>query len=59
MMPYSSYFSSAPYSFFSNQSGLGQGFQNQNPHFNPAFFGGGGNDSGAWNPHGVKRTRQE
>ncbi|PGH12147.1 hypothetical protein AJ79_04441 [Helicocarpus griseus UAMH5409] len=36
------------------------GFQNQNPHFNPAFFGQphGGND-GAWNPHGVKRTRQE
>ncbi|KAM5442529.1 hypothetical protein MferCBS31731_002407 [Microsporum ferrugineum] len=34
------------------------GFQTQNPHFNPAFFSGGGND-GAWNPHGVKRTRQE
>ncbi|KAK2782665.1 hypothetical protein FQN52_000765 [Onygenales sp. PD_12] len=36
------------------------GFQQQNPHFNPAFFGQphGGND-GAWNPHGAKRTRQE
>ncbi|OJD17529.1 hypothetical protein AJ78_02398 [Emergomyces pasteurianus Ep9510] len=36
------------------------GFQNQNPHFNPAFFGQphGGSD-GAWNPHGAKRTRQE
>ncbi|KAG5297933.1 RRM domain-containing protein [Histoplasma ohiense] len=40
--------------------GMQGGFQNQNAHFNPAFFGQphGGND-GAWNPHGVKRTRQE
>ncbi|EEH18296.1 hypothetical protein PABG_00859 [Paracoccidioides brasiliensis Pb03] len=36
------------------------GYQTQNPHFNPAFFGQhhGGND-GSWNPHGAKRTRQE
>ncbi|PGH26655.1 hypothetical protein AJ80_01601 [Polytolypa hystricis UAMH7299] len=36
------------------------GFQNPNPHFNPAFFNQphAGNE-GAWNPHGAKRTRQE
>lgn len=33
------------------------------PHFNPAFFqgggGGGAGGEGNWNPHGAKRTRQE
>lgn len=38
--------------------GMQGGFQNQNPHYNPAFFGQPGGD-GAWNPHGAKRTRQE
>ncbi|KAL1959640.1 hypothetical protein VTO42DRAFT_1675 [Malbranchea cinnamomea] len=40
--------------------GMQGGFQNQNTHYNPAFYGtphtGG---DGAWNPHGAKRTRQE
>lgn len=40
----------------------GPGFQNQNAHFNPAFFGNQGNQSSndtQWNPHGAKRTRQD
>lgn len=42
----------------SGQAGFGGA-----PHFNPAFFqgggGGGAGGEGSWNPHGAKRTRQE
>lgn len=42
-----------------NRSGFQAG--NFNPNFGGGFQGNPqmGNDQGAWNPHGAKRTRQE
>jgi len=49
-----------PYTHAKKQNTGGPGFQNLQPHFNPAFFQQNQAAGGDWqNPHGAKRARPE